>query len=72
MSSFPERLKSLRTSKKVTQKTMAEYLSMGEQAYQKYEYGKREPNHETTIRLADFFNVSLDYLMGRSDNPRRF
>jgi len=71
MASFPDRLKELRKDKRVTQKVMAEYLGMVEQAYQKYEYGKIEPNHETTIKLADYFNVSLDYLTGRSDNPAR-
>ena len=50
---------------------MAEFLGMREQAYQMYEYGKREPNHETTIKLADYFDVSTDYLLGRSDNPQR-
>ncbi|MCL2853538.1 MAG: helix-turn-helix domain-containing protein [Defluviitaleaceae bacterium] len=49
---------------------MAEYLGIVERAYQMYEYGKREPNHETTIKLADFFEVSTDYLLGRSDNPK--
>ncbi|MCL2853539.1 MAG: helix-turn-helix transcriptional regulator [Defluviitaleaceae bacterium] len=48
---------------------MAEYLGITEQAYAKYEYAMREPNHETTIKLADFFEVSTDYLFGRSDNP---
>jgi len=69
MVNFAERLKALRRDKAVTQKSMAEYLGMREQAYQMYEYGKREPNHETTIKLADYFNVSLDYLVGRSANP---
>ena len=50
---------------------MAEFLSMTEQAYQKHEYGMREPNHEITIKIADHLNVSLDYLLGCSDNPTR-
>jgi len=65
MPSFPDRLKELRKSKGVTQKAVAEYIGILEQAYQKYEYGKHEPNHETTIKLADFFDVSVDYLLGR-------
>jgi len=65
MASFSERLKELRKSKGITQKQMAEHLCMVEQSYQMYEYGKREPNHETTIKLADFFDVSVDYLLGR-------
>ena len=71
MTTFPNRLKELRQSKCVTQKCMAEFLGMREQAYQMYEYGKREPNHETTIKLANYFEVSTDYLLGVSDNPQR-
>lgn len=40
-------------------------------AYQRYEYGTREPAYQKLIALADFFDVSLDYLTGRSDDPRR-
>jgi len=68
---FADRLKEIRKAKGVTQKAMAEHLGMTEQAYQKYEYAMREPNHETTIKLADFFDVSTDYLLGRSDKPER-
>jgi len=71
MSMFSDRLKELRNVKGVTQKGMAEFLGMLEQSYQKYEYGQREPNFETTIKLADFFDVTLDYLLGRSDNPAK-
>ena len=65
MADFKHRLRELRIEKGMTQKQMAEYLGMVEQAYQMYEYGKREPNHETTIKLADFFERSVDYLLGR-------
>ena len=68
---FADRLKEIRNAKGVTQKAMAEHLGITEQAYQKYEYAMREPNHEITVKLADFFDVSTDYLLGRSDNPRR-
>jgi len=71
MATFPNRLKELRKSKGITQKLMSEFLGMREQAYQMYEYGKREPNHETTIKLANYFEVSTDYLLGVSDNPQR-
>ena len=71
MPSFPDRLKELRNAKGVTQKSMAEFLGVTETSYQYYEYGKREPNHETTIKLADFFDVSLDYIVGRSDSSSR-
>ena len=70
MPSFPDRLKELRNAKGVTQKAMAEYLGITERAYSKYEYALREPNHGTTIKLADYFGVSIDYLMGRTDNSQ--
>ncbi|MCL2828405.1 MAG: helix-turn-helix domain-containing protein [Oscillospiraceae bacterium] len=49
---------------------MAEILGITERSYQRYE-AERNPNNETLIKLADFFDVSTDYLLGRSDNPRR-
>ena len=63
---FTERLKESRKRKNVTQKQMAEWLGITEQAYQKYEYGMREPNHEATIKLADLLEVTTDYLLGRT------
>ena len=71
MSSFSDKLKQLRKAKGVTQKAVAEQLGILEQSYQKYEYGKHEPNHEMTVKLADFFEVSTDYLLGRSDKPKQ-
>jgi len=71
MSSFSDKLKELRKAKGVTQKTVAEQIGILEQAYQKYEYGLHEPNHQTTIKLADFFEVTTDYLLGRTDNPKQ-
>ena len=69
MALFSERLKELRTSKGSTQKEMAVFLGIAERNYRRYEAGDSETNHETTIKLADFFDVPLDYLMGRTDNP---
>lgn len=66
---FNERLKISRKSANKTQKEVAEYLGIAERAYQNYEYGNREPNLDTLKKLADFFNVSVDYLMCRTDNP---
>ncbi len=71
MPRFHERLKKLRIAKGITQKEMARYLNVIEQAYQRYEYGKREPKYDVAIIIADFFDVSLDYLMGRTDSPAR-
>lgn len=66
-----ERLKSLRKAKKYTQRQVAEGIGMREPHYQRYEYGDRTPRLEQLIALADFYEVSLDYLVGRSDDPER-
>ena len=71
MSAFSDKLKQLRKAKGVTQKAVAEYLGIFEQAYQTYEYGKHEPNHAMTVKLADYFDVTTDYLLGRTDDPRQ-
>ena len=72
MATFPERLKELRKARGVTQKAAAQFLGITEQAYQKYEYAMREPDHETTISLAEFYQVSVDYLMGRTEDTAMF
>ena len=66
---FPERLKELRISKSLTQKEIADSVGIAPVAYQRYEYGTREPAYQKLIALADYFDVSLDYLTGRTDNP---
>lgn len=71
MKNYFERIKQLRSSRGETQKEIAAMLGMTPNAYQKYEYGEREPTIATFIALADYFDVSLDYLVGRSDNPNR-
>jgi len=68
MSAFSDKLKALRKAKGTTQKAVAEHIGILEQAYQKYEYGKHEPNHAITVKLADYFDVSTDYLLGRTDH----
>lgn len=62
--------KKVRLEKGFTQKQVADGLNITEQAYQRYEYGKTVPSALVLIALADFFGVSLDYLVGRSDDPR--
>lgn len=66
---FTERLIALRKSKKVTQKRIASALGLSERHYQGIEYGATKPGFDNLIALADYFDVSLDYLVGRSDNP---
>lgn len=67
MASFAERLKTLREEKKVTQRVIAAYLVLTDTAYGFYEQGKNYPNMDTLIKIADYFGVSLDYLVGRSE-----
>ena len=70
MAFFSERVKELRKAKKMTQRQVADALGITERSYQRYE-AENNPNTETLIRLADFFDVSTDYLLGRSDNPKQ-
>ena len=68
---LPERLKHCRTLKRVSQKEAAEACSLSLRAYQYYEYGEQDPSAKVLIALADYFDVSIDYLVGRSDIPER-
>ena len=66
-----ESLRLVRTQNKITQTQVADGLNIPEQGYQRYEYGKVVPSALVLIALADFYDVSLDYLVGRSDDPAR-
>lgn len=70
MSSFAVRVKELRTAKGLTQKQAAEIFGIGARHWQKYELEERTPTFEGLIALADYFDVPIDYLVGRSDNPK--
>lgn len=69
MSKFNERIKELRNKKNISQAVIAEYLGITKQAYSLYETGKREPDYETLLKIGEYFNVSVDYLLGNSDIP---
>ncbi|MCL2696635.1 MAG: helix-turn-helix domain-containing protein [Oscillospiraceae bacterium] len=69
MASFGERLKHLRVQKKLRQIDMAGILGCTEQHYQTYEYNKSHPDYKGLLFIADYFDVSLDYLTGRKDTP---
>ena len=64
-----EALRRFRKQKKITQVQAAKAAGITEAMYQFYEYGKSEPTAGVLIALADYFDVSLDYLVGRTDNP---
>ena len=63
--------KRIRLEKNLTQKQVAEGIGVAEQQYQRYEYEKVEPSASKLIALADYYDISLDYLTGRSDDPAR-
>ena len=64
---FPEKIKELRKSKKFTQKDVAEKIGITRPAYTAYEIGKRQPDFETLQKIADLYEVSIDYLLGREE-----
>lgn len=66
---FSERLKELRKNMGYTQKEIAEQIGTSQPSYQNWEKGSRKPSRETIQKLADFFNVSTDYLLGQTDIP---
>ena len=66
---FGDRLKELRASKNISQKALSNEIGISDTHYQNLEYGKKEPTMSKLVALADFFNVSIDYLVGRTDNP---
>ncbi len=61
------RLEESRLEKKMTKKEVADALQIDQSTYGKYELGKREPDAATLLKLADLFEVSADYLLGRTD-----
>ena len=69
MKALGQRLKDLRKHKKVGQKEVAELLGVSLRSYQFYESGEYDPSLPNLVVLADYFQVSTDYLLGRSDEP---
>lgn len=68
---FSERLRGLRKSLKINQTVLANAVGLNIKQIQRYEAGTNEPTLSVLISLADFFDVSLDYLCGRSDRRER-
>lgn len=71
MNNFSEQLRTIRKSRGITQKQLAQAVGASERGIQSYEIGERKPAFDQLLALADFFDVSLDYLVGRSDDPKR-
>ena len=70
MKELGERLRRLRESVKLSQVKMAELLGVKQSSINRYEQGQSAPSLETLVRYADYFDVSLDYLLARTDNPQ--
>ena len=66
------RLKELRNQKNITQEELANHLSIPRGTYAHYELGKREPDYNMLLRIANFFDVSTDYLLGLTDSPNHY
>ena len=69
MFNFGEHLKEMRISFNYTQKQVASNIGITERNYQRYEANDQRPSFDILMSLADFYNVSLDYLVGRTKNP---
>lgn len=65
-------LKRLRNKSNLTQRQVAEAVGIGLQAYSYYEKGERQPQFQTLCKLADFFDVTVDELLGRTTEPQLF
>ncbi|PXW88780.1 transcriptional regulator with XRE-family HTH domain [Pseudogracilibacillus auburnensis] len=64
-----DRLKKLRSDKRITQEKLGKKVNVTKVSISGYENGNRSPDTETLQRLANYFEVSVDYLLGRTDNP---
>ena len=72
MANFSSRLRGLRKAKELTQQQLAKYVGISKSSINMYERGEREPGLEMLETIADFFNVDLDYLLGKSDIPNKY
>ncbi len=64
------RLAELRKAQKISQLKLAMDLNMNQNSISRYENGEREADYATLIKTADYFNVSIDYLPERTNNPQ--
>ena len=70
-SAYP-RIRDLREDKDMSQTVMAKLLGMSQTGYSKYETGENDIPTAILIKLARFHNTSIDYLLGETDNPKRY
>lgn len=65
-----ERIRNFREDRDLTQKQVAEMLGMSQTGYSKYETVENDIPTQILIKLADYYNTTTDYLLGRTDNPK--
>lgn len=65
------KIRDLREDHDLTQTDIAQILSCSQVCYSRYELGSRDIPTDVLIRLSNFYNVSVDYLLGQSENPKR-
>lgn len=68
-SEFPKRLRKLRERQRRKQYVVSELCGLNRSTIRRYERGEMEPSAEALSAIADYFEVSIDYLLGRTDNP---
>lgn len=66
-----QRIRDLREDRDLKQRQLAEYLNCSQQVYSNYELGQRDIPTEVLIRLGNLYNVSIDYLLNQTNNPKR-
>lgn len=66
-----QRIRDLREDRDLKQRHLAELLNCSQQVYSNYELGQRDIPTDVLIQLADFYHVSIDYLLGQTSNPKR-
>lgn len=67
-----QHLKDLREDRDIRQKTIADYLGISQNTYSQYENGIISISPEMLIKVADYFDVSIDYLLGRTNNKKLY
>lgn len=65
---FPQRLRKLRERKGISRRVLADFCQVSKSNMARYERGEREPTVGALCRMADYFEVSVDYLLGRTEN----
>jgi len=67
-----EKIKKLREERNITQKELSEFIGVSKESISQYERGVQTPKPQTLIKLANYFNVSIDYILGRVDIKNSF